>query len=202
MTKKVLVTPLTAILVAVFAVSMLGVAFATHSIPLPWQTFDTESITVNAGQKTTKLSLTADATVPHKTGALAGYCWFYVSGDYTGLCATTHKLDLGDGDAAGDVRDSTQNPDGWHLHNVILGATTSSGHVCVADLSNAPNGGVNIKGREVSVNARNSIVEGEFAGSAASAIIVVDSGCPPTVGAVPPVLTLALDVQTAGAPTP
>ena len=140
--------------------------------------------------------------VPHKTGTLAGYCWFYESGGpHAGLCATTHNLNIDD-DAAGDVRDSTQNPDGWHLHNVILGDLTSSGHLCVADLSNAPNGGVNIKGSEVSVNARNSIVTGTFDGSAASATIVVDTECPATIVAVPSALTLALDVHTIGAPTP
>jgi hypothetical protein len=187
-------------LAAVFAVSMFGVAFASNNTPKPWQTFDTDSITVTTGEKITKLSLTADATVPHKTGALAGYCWFYDSGDYAGLCATTHNLSIDDD--AGDVRDSTQNPDGWHLHNVKLGALTPSGHVCVADLSDAPTGGVNIKGSEVSVNARNSILKGDFAGSAASATIVVDAGCPATTGAVPSILTLALDVHTAGAPTP
>ena len=189
-------------LAAIFAVSVSGAAFASDTIPELWQTFDTETITVLDNPKTTQLRLTADDIVPHRTSILAGYCWFYTSGDYAGLCATTHFLDLGDGDAAGDVRDSTQNPDGWHLHNVKLGAETSNGHVCVVDLSDSPNGGVITDDNIVGVNVRDSILKGTFDGSAASATIVVDGECPATIGAVPSVLTLALDVHTAGAPTP
>ncbi len=181
---------------------MFGAAFATHIGGFAWQTFDTESISVNVGKNISKLSLTADAPVPHKTGVLAGYCWFYVDGVNTALCTTTHNLELFDGDSAGDVRDSTQNPDGWHLHNVILGDLSTIGHICVVDLSDAPNGGVNIKRDEVSVNVRNSILTGDFDGSAASATIVVDGGCPVTIGADPDSLTLALNVHTIGAPTP
>lgn len=185
---------------AIFAVSVFGAAFASDNVPLSWQTFDTSSITVLDKPKTTQLKLTADNIVPDRPSVLAGYCWFYTSGPYTGLCATNHRLDIGDGDAARDVRDSTQNPDGWHLHNIKTGAVTAGGHLCVTDLSDAPNGAVITDDYVVGVNVRDSVLKGTFNGHAASATIVVDGGCTPTIGAVPSALTLALDVHTNSSP--
>lgn len=144
----------------------------------------------------TKLQLTATDIVPMDTTALAGFAWFYDDGPNTVFAITTHE----------GVRDSTQNPDNWHAHNVVLGdaPATSDDDVdaslCIAKISDAPFAGVSIDedSPEVLVNARTSELTGTVQELAAAFSIVVDEDCPitePTEQLVPGGIPLGIIVE-------
>lgn len=160
MTNKILVT---AIIGAVLALVTTGSAFAAAS----WQHVVSSSVTPKNDQTTT-LSVTAADTIPRHTDVLGGFAWIYLSGPNTVFVAVTHN----------GVRDSNQNPDGWHSHNVQLafGASPNT-KACIVGLSNA-NVGISIQGSTLNVNARNSELTGTFVpGGATAFTIVPDTGC-------------------------
>ncbi|MDE1763704.1 MAG: hypothetical protein KGH88_05620 [Thaumarchaeota archaeon] len=159
MTYKILVAAI--IGVALILVTS-GNAFATSS----WQHVVSGSVTPN-NEQTTTLSVTASGVIPRHTDVLGGFAWLYTNGPNTVFVAVTHT----------GVRDSTQNPDGWHAHNVQLafGATPNTA-ACIVGLSDA-NVGLSIHGNMLTVNARNSELTGRFSGVATAFTIVPDSGC-------------------------
>jgi hypothetical protein len=178
-------------LAAVFAVSMMGVSYAAPD----WLGFSAGSQSVTEKGKTSTLSLIANNTVPRQTSDLAGFAWIY---DNAALNATVvdafaitiHSAPtLLDDDSYNEIRDSTQNPDNWHPHNVILNATNGSGNadLCVVDLSDAPTAGIAIDEDTdvVKVNVRNAVLADSLSATPAVAAfeIVVANNCwAPTIG--------------------
>lgn len=146
---------------AILAVSVATAAMATES----WQHVISSSVTPK-NSETTILSVTASDNIPLHTAVLGGFAWFYASGPNAVFVAVTHN----------GVRDSLQNPNGWHAHNVQLGPGTSSSNACIIGLSNA-NVGLTIQGNTLNVNARNSELTGPFTTSAKAFTIVADPGC-------------------------
>lgn len=159
-------------LAALFAVSIIG----TASAAVDWQTIVPGSVTTEAKVKNSQLGLTVTNPVDQQTDDLAGFAWFYNTNadGYTGLAITTHNAKVALEAKKNPARDSTQNPDGWHAHNVKLtqvGPTT----YCVDDLSDAPSVGIAFgQDGSVKVNAPGSAVKSSFNGFAASFNIVPD----------------------------
>ena len=179
-------------LLAIIAVVAMipAAAFAA----LSWQDIVDGSVSVNEKNQTTKLSLSAADTIPRTTDELAGFAWQYENGPNDAFSITIHDADL-NGDGKNDVRDSLQNPNGWHGHNVILASPPEGADenttFCIAEISDAPNVGISFakQGTDVTVNVRNSQLTGDISDTAAAFSIVVDPACPitiPTVDVVPP----------------
>lgn len=164
-------------LVAVSAISMIGIASAA----LGWQGIDDDSVSAK-NKNTTLLTIDATDVVPQKTKDLVGFAWLYVATSSNSAIAITQHQVNADTDPKNEVRDSTQNPDGWHPHNVNLGPGTTNSSACVTDIVDAPNAGVAIKGDLVQVNVRNSILTGDLSTASAVFDIIVDSDCPITNG--------------------
>lgn len=163
-TKTVLGTSLAAI----FAISMIMTPASAH---LTYQGITAGSVSVTAvPPNLTKLSLTATGTIPKNTPDLVGFAWLYSSGPNTAFAITSHQ----------SVRDSAQNPDGWHAHNVVLGTGAGAATLCVSAISDAPNSGVAITGSSLTVQARNSILTGTLLTTAAAFDIIVEPACPIT----------------------
>ena len=166
---------------------------ATFAV-LSWQDIVETSVFVDQKNQITKLSLSTEDTIPKNTDELAGFAWLYDNGPNIAFAITIHDADL-NGDGKNDVRDSLQNPNGWHAHNVVL-ATPPEGAdenttFCIAEISDAPNAGISFatQGTDVTVNIRNSQLTGDLSGTAAAFSIVVDPACPitiPTTSVVPP----------------
>ena len=177
MTKTVL---LGATLAAILVVSVMGYAFASGA---SWQGIVSDAV-VAKNSKTTTLKIEATDTVPRQAGILAGFAWLYADGPDSAFAITTHNA--GDVDADGDhptndVRDSLQNKDGWHGHNVILDAGTALSTLCIKEISDAPTSGIALNQENVSVNVRNSVLTGPLSTASAAFDIVVDSDCPITI---------------------
>jgi hypothetical protein len=161
MTSKII---LGAALTAVFAVIMIVPAMATG--PASWQHVVSSSVNSKNGQTST-LGVVASDNIPRHTDVLGGFAWIYSSGPSTVFVAVTHN----------GVRDSNQNPDGWHAHNVNLAFGASPGsNACITGLSDA-NAGLSIHGNAISVNVRNSELTGTLSNTAVAFTIVPDPGC-------------------------
>lgn len=161
---------------ALLAISIVGVAAAVES----WQGLDSDSV-VDKNTNSKVLSVDATDTVPHRTSTLAGFAWLYADGPNTAFAITTHNANVDD-DPKNEVRDSNQNPDGWHAHNVVLAAGTADSTFCVAEIADAPTAGIAIEDDKIDVNVRNSALTGELGDLAAAFTINVDGGCPNTLG--------------------
>ncbi|AJW70971.1 hypothetical protein [Nitrosopumilus adriaticus] len=172
MTKTVL---LGATLAAILTVSVLGYAYATGA---SWQGI-TDDAVVAKNSKTTTLKITATDDVPRQAGILAGFAWLYADGPNSAFAITTHNADV-DGDGKNDVRDSLQNKDGWHAHNVVLGSSTTLSTFCVTEISDAPTSGIAFNNENVKVNVKNSALTGNLGSATAAFDIVVDGDCPIT----------------------
>jgi len=116
--------------------------------------------------KTTVLSFVSADVVPRSPTQLVGFAWFYAeASEHTAFAITSHDAPLLlDTDSYNEVRDSTQNPNNWHPHNVILGAGTDNADFCIANLSDAPNAGISFDEDSllVKVNVRNSVLTGDI----------------------------------------
>jgi len=178
-------------LTAVFAVSMIGSAVAVQS----WQGIVPSSVTVSSKGQTTTLSLAATSSVPRHTSALAGFAWFYDGGSKTAFALTTHNAKQFAGTHQNPARDSTQNPDGWHAHNVVLANGAGSATFCVADLSNAPIVGLKINNAQVSVIVKNTETTAPFNGHAAAFSIIPEPACGSTIGSKIPLGLTDVTVQ-------
>ena len=173
-------------LAAAFAISVMGTAYA--GVLPSWVGFSAPGVEVK--DDITKLTGLAADDVPRKTETFAGFAWFYENGPNTAVAITTHSGDISkpnpfdyeDNNARNDFRDSTQNPDGWHPHNVILGDGTENSDFCVLDLSDSPNFGISFRGDKISVNAENEELTGDVLAAGTAFLIHVDDDCPPTIG--------------------
>jgi len=172
-------TVLAIIAVIAVATSLIGTAVATDS----WVGIVDGSVVIDQGNIQTTLSLTATDDVPRNTSTLAGYAWFTSAN--TGLALTTHNAKVFAGTHQNPARDSNQNPDGWHAHNVVLGAGTVDSTFCVTDLSDAPTVGLKINGDNVTVKVRTSATDGTFNGGAAAFHIQPDAGCTTIGSSIP-----------------
>jgi len=140
--------------------------------PETWQHVTSSSVNSKNSQ-TSVLSVTASDNIPRHTSVLGGFAWIYASGPNTAIVATSHS----------GVRDSGQNPDGWHAHNVQLGSAGSNSDACITGLSDA-NVGLSIHGNTISMNVRNSELTGTLSNGAAAFTIVPDTGCASGLGVV------------------
>jgi len=157
-------------LAAVFAVFMIVPVTATG--PSSWQHVVSSSVN-SENIQTSSLSVNAADSIPRHTDVLGGFAWIYANGPNTAIVATTHT----------GVRDSEQNPDGWHAHNVHLGPGGHNSDACIIGLSDA-NVGLSIQGSTLSMNVRNSELTGTLSNSAAAFTIVPDVGCGSGLGVV------------------
>lgn len=153
-------------LTTVFVVSMIGYAYASsHPAWLGVDDFAIESNTA----RTTSLVVDATDTIPNIAGAgvLAGFGWFYDNGPDTVFAVTTHE----------PVRDSRQNPDHWHTHNVIAGPSNDSGvaDACIVSLSGYVQAGIAIQDDIMTVNVPATTLSGDITtGPGAFQIIPTD----------------------------
>lgn len=149
--------------------AVLGAFVAAPALaagPASWQHVLSSSVTSRNGQTSTLVVVSAD-DIPRHTGILGGFAWEYASGPNTVFVAVTHS----------GVRDSNQNPDGWHTHNVNLAFGASSGSdACITGLDDT-NAGLSIQGNTISVNVRNSELTGPLSGTVVAFTILPDPGC-------------------------
>ena len=147
-------------LAAVFTVSMIAGVSASH----PWLSVVDSPIDANGNN--VKLTIEAADSIPRNAGpgVLAGFGWGYVSPNpSTHFAVTTHE----------PVRDSHQNPDGWHVHNVVLGATGASGlsgatgatgaSACIESLTDYVESGIAVKDDTMNINTNQNTLEGDLA---------------------------------------
>jgi len=157
---------------ALFAVSVIGYAHAA----VDWQDIVDGSVTTEAKVKNSRLGLTVTNPVDQQTDDLAGFAWFYNANpdSFTAFAITTHNAKVALEAKKNPARDSTQNPDGWHAHNVVL-RNVAPGTFCVDDLSDAPTAGIAFgQDGSVKVNAPGKAIKSSFSGTAASFNIVPD----------------------------
>ncbi len=157
-------TILAASLVAVISASVILPAMATSFAS--WQSVTGSSVTAR-NDKTTTLSVQASDIVPRHTSLAAGFAWIYSGGPDTAFVVVTH-----DG-----LRDSAQNPDGWHVHSVLLGGTPSVSNACILGASPDTNAGISIQGNTINVNVRNSEFTSSLSGTVVGFSVVQDSAC-------------------------
>jgi len=156
-------TILGASLAVVFLTIMMAPVFAAES----WQHKNSSSVTP-LNSVVTRVTVVAADNIPQQTSVLGGFAWFYGDGPNTVFVAVTHK----------GVQDSTQNPNGWHTHNVQLAVGTSSGSdACITGLGPDTFAGTSINGKTINVNVRNSELTGTLTGGAVAFTIVPDAGC-------------------------
>lgn len=125
-----------------------------------------------------KSSVYADAPIPSlpdsfiMSNLVYAYGWVDTE---TGkaLAATIHP----------NFRDSTKNPDHWHMHPMVLGEGTTTSTYCVEafiDGLSTAEGGVAINGNAMNIavsSAKARLSPGEV-DTVASLILLEDSGCP------------------------
>jgi hypothetical protein len=140
--------------------------------PASWQHVVSSSVD-SKNSHTSTLSVKAADNIPKHTDVWGGFAWLYASGPDQAIVAVTHN----------GVKDSHQNPNGWHAHNVQLGAPGSNSDACITGLSDA-NVGLSIHGDTLSMNVRNSELTGQLSNAATAFTIVPDTGCTSGLGVV------------------
>ena len=196
-------------LVAVVAVSMMGISYA---VPGWLNVVVGSGEVVEKNSKTTTLLLNTTSAVDRKKSELAGFGWLYDGAlpllgtdddlvDAFGI--TIHDLDL-DMDGKNDVVDSLQNKQGWHGHNFKFG-TVQNNVLCVKEIVDAPTSGISFDEDTyvAKVNVRNSELLAPITDTAVAYEIVTEALCPITIptadiGLPAPYsggLPLAIDVQ-------
>ncbi len=148
--------------VAFLATMIMTPVFAAES----WQHVNSSTVTPLNSQVTRATVVAADK-IPTTTSVLGGFAWLYASGPNTAFVAVTHN----------GVKDSTQNPNGWHTHNVSLGPGGANSDACITGLGPDTFAGVAINGDTINVNVRNSQLTGTLSGGATAFTIVGDAGC-------------------------
>jgi len=182
----------------ILAVSLAGVFAIAAAIASPvfasdsWLGVDTS----NVAPKGAAFQLTIDATdaIPKNAGVgvLGGFGWFYGSGPDSVFAVTTHN----------PVRDSHQNPDHWHAHNVVAGGTISPGSgtdACIVSLSGYVQAGISIKGDKMKINVPATTLSGTLnQGAGAFHIVNNATACGVTIladGVTPSGLNLGVKFQ-------
>jgi hypothetical protein len=135
-----------------------------------WQHVDSSSVSPKNTQTST-LTVVAAGNIPRHTDVFGGFAWIYADGPNTAIVAATH-----DG-----VRDSLQNPDGWHAHNVQLGGTGANSDLCITGVFDVK-AGLSIHGDTLSMQVRNSDLTGTLSNTAVAFTIVPDSDCSSGLG--------------------
>jgi len=130
---------------------------------------------INYKGKNVQLLIDAADTIPKNAGegVLVGFGWFYASGPDTVFAVTAHN----------PVRDSHQNPDKWHVHNVVASGSSDAAiaDACIASLSGYVQSGISIKGDKMQINTNQNSLSGTLAdGAGAFHIVVSDVACPNT----------------------
>ena len=152
---------------AIFAIAMISSASASD----PWLGVDNSVI--NQKGKNVQLLIDATGDIPKNAGegVLAGFGWFYADGPDAVFAVTTHN----------PVRDSHQNPDKWHVHNVAVSDSinTEIADACIASLSGYVQAGISIKGEIMQINTNQNSLSGTLSDGAGAFHIVNDaSACP------------------------
>ncbi|MDE1725477.1 MAG: hypothetical protein KGH76_06240 [Thaumarchaeota archaeon] len=158
-----------AIAILALTASVMAPAMATSFAS--WQKVTSGSV-VPQNSQTTKLTLTAADIIPKHTSVLGGFAWIYSGGPNTAFAVTTHN----------GARDSNQNPNGWHAHNVLLAQGTGSSDACIAGVSDDTTAGISIQGNTLTVNERNSTFTGSLSGAPVAFSIQGDGGCSSGLG--------------------
>lgn len=133
-------------LVASIVLLLVTASFA-HAAP-SWAVA-TAATATQQNDNLSKLTVTAAGDIPRKTDinpdAVAGFAWADLN---TGkiLVATIHPT----------FRDSSQNPDSWHLHAAQLAAPVGNHDFCIDSFFPNPQGGISIKDGKMSIDVRNS----------------------------------------------
>ena len=158
-------------LAAVFAMAMIVPVTASDS----WLGVDDSNI-VAKNKNTSTLTITATDDIPKNAGegVLAGFGWLYANGPDTVFAVTTHN----------PVRDSHQNPDKWHAHNVVLGGSSDSSlaDLCIHNLSGYVQAGISIKDNTMTINAGKNTLSGDLAnGALAFHIVNEPTACGETI---------------------
>ena len=167
---------------AVLAISLITGAVAFHQ---PYQIGATDSFT--QGAVTTNIVVTATVPIPAHTFDLAGFAWGVTGGSQaTHFGIATHH----------GVKDSTQRPNQWHVHNLQLGAAGAAADACITDIIDNPIAKINVKQAVMDVTLLTSSIDGALTGSVVPFDIIVDGGCPFTkVGGVTTTLKLGADLS-------
>lgn len=155
---------------ALFVIGLVGIS--AYANGLSWLGVDDGSA-ISKNSQTQRLVIDATDTIPRNAGEgiLAGFGWFYADGPDTVFAVTTHN----------PVRDSHQNPDHWHLHNVIAAGSsdTSIADACIASLSGYIQGGISVQGDKMIINPSRNALSGSLgAGPAAFEIVNNPGACP------------------------
>ena len=169
---------------AIFAVGMITAASA--GVFGSWVGADGGTVTMK-NQNSWLLTATALDTIPEKEDItdLAGFAWTYAEfdlgdGDADAFAVTVHDADL-NSDGKNDVRDSLQNKEGLHPHNVALSAGAGSATLCVKEILDAPQAGISTEDDQIEVNVRDSVLLGTFDNGVVGYAIIVEPACAPTV---------------------
>jgi len=138
--------------VIAFSISMFIPAVANS----PWQEIVVGSVSIQPDSpNTTELSIKSPVPYPPSEKIKwAGFGWLYDDGTSAFVVATHNGH-----------RDSTQRPDGWHAHNVVIApASTSTPGVshCITDIDGHTNGGVAINQDTLRAIFRNDVISGTF----------------------------------------
>ncbi len=169
----------------VLAISLIAGAVAFHQ---PYQVGATSTVT--QGPTLTNIVITtADPSIPipAHTKALTGFAWG-VSG---GVQATHFGVATHHG-----VKDSTQRPNQWHLHNLQLGAGAGDAEACIIDIIDNPFGKINVKRNVMDITLPTSTIDGVITPGLAPFDIIPEPGCPFTkVGGVTTPLKLGADLS-------
>ena len=170
-------------LAAVFAVSMITLALAGDE---GFFTVIDGDVTVKG--KTYHATIEAYADIPRATSELGGYGWLTGGVDFAVFAITTHNAgdDILDEDpnVVNDVRDSKQNPDGWHAHLLNL-----NGDDCITEVTEFTAAGIAIVDGDMKVKVPTSKIDGIIDGQAFGFHIV------PNIAACNGVTDLKLQVQ-------
>lgn len=142
------------LLIASFAITLsLGATFSMFDFTLisahgAWQYIVPGSVNIDDSKpNTTVLSLTAEAPIPHvERVILGGFGWLYEDGN-SALVVTSHY----------GIRDSAQNPDHWHVHNVTF-ESVNGGSIthCITSLTNDDTAGIPINEDDIRVIIQNN----------------------------------------------
>ena len=156
---------------AVFATTMIFAQSAQAGVG--WMQVEDSSITTKGA--TTSLMINATGSIPRDAGegVLFGFGWFYDGATTSDsvFAVTTHN----------PVRDSHQNPDKWHVHNVVAGASSDDAiaDACIVSLSGYVQSGITIQGDIMTINTPVTALSGELNdGAGAFFIVNSDTACP------------------------
>ena len=169
---------------AVFAVFMISPAIADDD---GWLNVVGGGVD-DSNPKIYQILIDSETDIPKHTDVLGGFAWFTEGADeWPAFAFTTHNAGNIDDNAASppnDVRDSKQNPDGWHPHLVKVDE-----NACITDVTDSTQAGITIRDGNMIVQILKSEIDGTIAGQAAGFHIV------PGVAACVGVHPLALQVQ-------